>query len=75
MALLTARLMPPAVAATVVLGPLALTRPWLAAVDRDLQRLPDKIISRCFGAAEHRDDHSHLHMRSGSARAGPPVAA
>jgi hypothetical protein len=39
----------PAVVATVVLGPLALTRPWLAAVDRDLQRLPDKIISRCFG--------------------------
>ena len=49
MALLTAGLMPPAVVATVVLGPLALTKPWLAAVDRDLQRLPDKIISRCFG--------------------------
>jgi hypothetical protein len=49
MALLTAGLMPPSVVATVVLGPLALTRPWLAAVYRDLQRLPDKIISRCFG--------------------------
>jgi hypothetical protein len=48
-ALLTVGLMPPAVATTVVLGPLALTRSWLAAVDLDVQRLPDKIISRCLG--------------------------
>jgi hypothetical protein len=46
-ALLTVGLMPPAVVTTVVLGPLALTRSWLAAVDLDVQRLPDKIISRC----------------------------
>jgi hypothetical protein len=49
MALLTVGLMPPSVVATVVLGPLALTRSWLAAVDLDVQRLPDKIISRCLG--------------------------
>jgi hypothetical protein len=48
-ALLTVGLMPPAVVTTVVLGPLALTRSWLAAVDLDVQRLLDKIISRCLG--------------------------
>lgn len=47
-----------AVALTVVVGLLALPRPWLPVVELDVQRLADKIISRCYVPADHRDNHA-----------------
>ena len=32
--------------------------PWLPVVDLDVQRLADKIISRCYVPADHRDNHA-----------------
>ena len=49
LALLGAALWPTQGAMLVALAPLALLGPWLAAVDLDVQRLPDKIIYPLLG--------------------------
>src|SRR5215203_1304778 len=49
LSLLAAALWPTQGAMLVALAPLALLGPWLAAVDLDVQRLPDKIIYPLLG--------------------------
>jgi hypothetical protein len=56
--LLTARLIPRQSWRPVVPGPFALPKPWPPVVDLDVQRLADKIISRCYVPADHRDNHA-----------------
>jgi hypothetical protein len=60
--------------ATVILGPLALTRPWLAGSTATCNDYRTRSFLDALVATEHRDDHGIFTWRSGPARAGPPVA-